>query len=46
MNADRIIMCDEKAKIIDGDQIIAMLARRWKAKKDFKKGESSWNINV
>ena len=32
-DADRIIMCDEKGKIIDGDQIIAMLARRWKIKK-------------
>jgi len=32
-DADRIIMCDEKGKIIDGDQIIAMLARRWKMKK-------------
>ena len=32
-DADRIIMCDENGKIIDGDQIIAMLARRWKLKK-------------
>ena len=32
-DADRIILCDEKGKIIDGDQIIAMLAKRWKAKK-------------
>ena len=32
-DADRIIMCDENGRIIDGDQIIAMLARRWKAKK-------------
>ena len=32
-DADRIIMCDEKGKIIDGDQIIAMLAKRWKLKK-------------
>ena len=37
-DADRIIMCDEKSKIIDGDQIIAMLARRWKAKKILKGG--------
>ena len=29
-DADRIIMCDEKGKIIDGDQIIAMLASRWR----------------
>ena len=37
-DADRIIMCDEKGKIIDGDQIIAMLARRWKLKKILKGG--------
>ena len=37
-DADRIIMCDDKGKIIDGDQIIAMLARRWKLKKILKGG--------
>ena len=37
-DADRIIMCDEKGKIINGDQIIAMLARRWKSKKILKGG--------
>ncbi|MDB9743401.1 phosphoglucosamine mutase [Pelagibacteraceae bacterium] len=37
-DADRIIMCDEKGKVIDGDQIIAMLARRWKLKKILKGG--------
>jgi len=37
-DADRIIMCDEKGKIINGDQIIAMLARRWKMKKILKGG--------
>jgi phosphoglucosamine mutase len=37
-DADRIIMCDEKGKIIDGDQIIAMLANRWKKKKILKGG--------
>ena len=37
-DADRIIMCDEKGKIIDGDQIIAALARRWKSKKMLKGG--------
>ena len=31
-DADRIILCDEKGNIIDGDQIIAMLATRWKRK--------------
>ena len=29
-DADRIIMCDEKGSIIDGDQIIAALAVLWK----------------
>ena len=37
-DADRIIMCDENGKIIDGDQIIAMLASRWKIKKILKGG--------
>jgi len=37
-DADRIIMCDENSKIIDGDQIIAMLACRWKSKKILKGG--------
>ncbi|MDC3060616.1 phosphoglucosamine mutase [Candidatus Pelagibacter sp.] len=37
-DADRIIICDEKGNIIDGDQIIAMLALRWKKKKMLKRG--------
>ena len=37
-DADRIIMCDEKGDIIDGDQIIAALAKRWKSKKMLKGG--------
>ena len=37
-DADRIIMCDEKSNIIDGDQIIAALALRWKSKKMLKGG--------
>jgi len=37
-DADRIIMCDEKGEIIDGDQIIAALAIRWKKKKMLKGG--------
>jgi phosphoglucosamine mutase len=37
-DADRIIMCDENGKIIDGDQIIGMLAQRWKSKKILKNG--------
>ena len=37
-DADRIIMCDENSKIIDGDQIIGMLANRWRSKKILKGG--------
>ena len=37
-DADRVIMCDEKSQIIDGDQIIAMIAKRWKSKKILKGG--------
>ena len=37
-DADRVIMCDEKSQIIDGDQIIAMIATRWKRKKILKGG--------
>jgi len=37
-DADRIIMCDEKGDIIDGDQIIAALAIRWKRKKMLRGG--------
>ena len=44
-DADRIIMCDEKGSIIDGDQIIAALAILWKKKKNFKRWGRR-NINV
>ena len=37
-DADRVIMCNEKAQIVDGDQIIAMIAQRWKRKKILKGG--------
>tara|TARA_Y100000591_G_scaffold244629_1_gene215564 strand:+ start:2203 stop:3540 length:1338 start_codon:yes stop_codon:yes gene_type:complete len=37
-DADRIIMCDEKGSIVDGDQIIAALALQWKKKKILKGG--------
>ena len=37
-DADRIIMCDEIGNIIDGDQIIAALATRWRNKKMLKGG--------
>jgi phosphoglucosamine mutase len=37
-DADRVIMCDENANIIDGDQIIAALAKRWKNKRMLRGG--------
>ena len=37
-DADRIIVSDENGNIVDGDQIIAMLATRWKRKKILKGG--------
>ena len=37
-DADRVIMCDEKSQIIDGDQLIAMIAKRWKRKKILRGG--------
>ncbi len=37
-DADRVIMCDEKGNIVDGDQIIAALASRWKIKKMLRGG--------
>lgn len=29
-DADRLIMCDEKGKIIDGDQLLALMGKGWK----------------
>jgi len=37
-DADRVIMCDERGCIVDGDQIIAALALQWKKKKILKGG--------
>ena len=37
-DADRIIMCDEKGTIVDGDQIIAALALQWKKRKILRGG--------
>ena len=37
-DADRVILCDENSNIIDGDQIIASIAKRWKQKKILKRG--------
>ena len=32
-DADRVIVCDEKGSLVDGDQILALIAKRWKDKK-------------
>ena len=39
-DADRVILCDEKGTIIDGDQIIGMIATRWKLKNIIASGGS------
>jgi len=31
-DADRVVMADERGRIIDGDQILALIARSWSAK--------------
>jgi phosphoglucosamine mutase len=36
-DADRVVMCDEKGKLIDGDQLMAMIASYWH-KKGLMKG--------
>ena len=37
-DGDRVIMSDEKGNIIDGDQILAALAKRWKNKQMLRGG--------
>jgi phosphoglucosamine mutase len=37
-DADRVVMADENGQIIDGDQILALIARSWKASGDLKGG--------
>ena len=37
-DADRVILCNERGQIIDGDQILATLATRWKRKKILRGG--------
>lgn len=37
-DADRLIMADEKGAVIDGDQIMALIARSWSEKKTLKGG--------
>ncbi|MEM9262575.1 MAG: hypothetical protein AAGA22_03265, partial [Pseudomonadota bacterium] len=37
-DADRVVMCDEKGQVIDGDQIIAVIARHLKGRDALKGG--------
>ena len=37
-DADRVIICDEKGSLVNGDQILALIAKRWKDKKILKGG--------
>ena len=31
-DADRLVICDEKGQVVDGDQIMALIAGAWAAK--------------
>ncbi|HUJ02139.1 MAG TPA: phosphoglucosamine mutase [Rhizomicrobium sp.] len=37
-DADRVVMADETGRIIDGDQILALIAKSWSAKGELKGG--------
>jgi phosphoglucosamine mutase len=37
-DADRVVMCDERGHIIDGDQILALIARSWSKSGELKGG--------
>lgn len=37
-DADRVIICDEKGQVIDGDQLMALIAQDWSEKKRLKGG--------
>jgi phosphoglucosamine mutase len=37
-DADRVVMCDERGRIVDGDQILALLARSWSKREQLKGG--------
>jgi phosphoglucosamine mutase len=37
-DADRVVMCDEKGFVIDGDQILALIARSWARSGELKGG--------
>ncbi|MEX6632412.1 phosphoglucosamine mutase [Hyphococcus lacteus] len=35
-DADRVLICDEKGEMVDGDQLLAMIARDWKKRGKLK----------
>lgn len=37
-DADRVVMCDEQGQMIDGDQILALIARSWSERGELKGG--------
>jgi phosphoglucosamine mutase len=37
-DADRVVMCDERGYIIDGDQVLALIARSWAKNGELKGG--------
>jgi phosphoglucosamine mutase len=37
-DADRLILCDEKGQVVDGDQIMALIARAWQQSGQLKGG--------
>jgi phosphoglucosamine mutase len=37
-DADRVVMADEKGQVIDGDQILALIAKSWSQKGELKGG--------
>jgi phosphoglucosamine mutase len=37
-DADRLVICDEKGQVVDGDQIMAIIAAHWAAKDQLKGG--------
>ncbi len=37
-DADRVVIVDEKGRVVDGDQILGLIARRWAAEGELKGG--------
>ena len=37
-DADRVLICDEKGKLIDGDQLLALIAKGWRDSGDLANG--------